>query len=224
MRTRSIVTYILVAVLLLSCRNKEERSAPAANMERLVSALSPGQLDALQKWTYSGQGNTWYKGSLEQVITTARYEERNDSQILTVRKPEAFIKDFQLDISIEQRLHGLTLVKSVDTCFFISEDVFIGPYRWTTLDCSSDTVFRQGDPFRFFQELTQFKDSLRVVKMERGPDGIIYFDLQEDWVLTYLPEGSTAPLGKELREALARGEMIGKNWNLRKLSSPRAER
>lgn len=214
---RAIRLLILLGVIasVLSCENREEGNAARANAERVISALTPEWLTAFAQWTYSGKGNVWYKGSLAQVETTTRFEERSDSIILTVRKPEAFIKEFQLDIPLERRLHGLTLVKSVDTCFFISEDALIGPYRWTTLDCATDTVFKQGNPFSFFRELTRLKDSLGIVQTERAPTGSIRFYLQDGSVLTYSPEGTAGATKKEA----AGGEEIDKNWSLR----PRAE-
>lgn len=199
---------LVVCAFLASCGGAEEQRPERVAAERVISALTPERLAALQQWTYSGTGNAWYKGSLSQVETTARFEERNDSLILTIRKPAPFIRDFQLDIPVEERLHGLTLIQSVDTCFFISEDALIGPYRWTTLDCSTDTVFKRGNPFRFFRDLTKLKDSLGIVKMERGPEEMLRFYLQEHWVLTYRPGGATEG-----------GEMIRENWYLRKAAT-----
>ena len=193
----------------LSCRDRGDGNTARANAERVISALTPERLHSFGQWTYAGKGNVWFKGSLAQVETTTRFEERADSIILTVRKPVAFIKEFQLDIPVEDRLHGLTLVKSVDTCFFISEDAIIGPYRWTTLDCATDTVFKQGNPFSFFRSLTQLKDSLGIVQTEQGRAGAIRFYLQDGSVLTYSP-GGTAGGEKEGGS----GEPIDKNWSL----------
>jgi hypothetical protein len=208
-----LLTPIILCAFLASCGGAGEQKPGRVAAEKVISAMTPERLAALQQWTYSGTGNAWYKGSLSQVETTARFEERNDSLILTIRKPAPFIRDFQLDIPVEERLHGLTLIQSVDTCFFISEDALIGPYRWTTLDCSTDTVFKRGNPFRFFQDLTQWKDSLGIEKMERGTEEVIRFYLQEDWVLMYRPEG-VAARGEE--EAAGSGEMIREHWYLRK--------
>lgn len=212
MRTLLLFCFSSVIVWSLSCRDRGEANTARANTERVISALTPERLTAFGQWTYSGKGNVWFKGSMAQVETTTRFEERNDSLILTVRKPEAFIKEFQLDIPLERRLHGLTLVKSVDTCFFISEDALIGPYRWTTLDCATDTVFRQGNPFSFFRELTQLKDSLGIVQTEQGGTGAIRFYLQDGSVLTYSPEGAAGGTNEEA----GRGERIDKNWSLRR--------
>ena len=106
MRYLFLFSVSCLVVLFLSCGNKEEREAKAA-AEKVIDALTPERLEAFGQWAYSGQGNVWYQGSIEQVETTARYETRNDSLILTVRKPKAFIEDFQLDIPLDSRLHGL---------------------------------------------------------------------------------------------------------------------
>lgn len=208
--------FIVVCAFLASCSSAEEQEPGRVAAERVISAMTPDRLAILQQWTYSGTGNTWYKGSLAQVETTARFEERNDSLILTIRKPAPFIRDFQLDIPVEERLHGLTLIRSVDTCFFISEDALIGSYRWTTLDCSTDTVFRKGNPFRFFRDLTQLKDSLGIEKMEQGPEEVVRFYLADSWVLTFRPEG--VPAGGEGKD-VGSGEMIRENWYLRKAAT-----
>lgn len=214
---RPILLFCLYCVFLLflSCGNKEERAGKAA-AEKVIEAITPARLTAFGQWAYLGAGNVWYKGPIAQVETTTRFEERNDSLILTVRKPEAFIKEFQLDIPLEGRLQGLTLVKSTDTCFFISEDALIGGYRWTSLDCSVDTVFKRGNPFLFFRDLTQFKDAHGIQAIEHLGGKAIQFFLADGYVLTYLPVGAVAGLDKKWQEELDRGEMIEDNWNLRR--------
>lgn len=217
---RLFILFVFVACL-ASCRDKVGSKTAEARAEGVIRALTPERLAAFQQWAYSGKGNVWYKGSQAQAETTARFEERNDSMILAVRKPDAFIREFQLDIPLESRLHGLTLVKSVDTCFFISEDALIGGYRWTTLDCSVDTVFRSGNPFLFFRDLTRFKDSLAIVEVDHANAHFIQFYFADGYVLTYLPKGSVADLEQRWQDELGRGEMIEKNWNLRQYNKLR---
>lgn len=209
-----------MVVLFLSCGNREERAAKAA-AESVINAMTPERLATFGQWTYSGRGGFWYKDSLGKIGSTTRFVERNDSLILTVKQPAQFIKDFQLDIPVEERLNGLTLIKSVDTCFFISEDALIGGYRWTTLDCSVDTVFRSGNPFLFFRDLTRFKDSLGIVEVDHAEAHFIQFYLADGYVLTYLPKGSVADWEKRWQDEFARGEMIEKNWNLRQYNKLR---
>lgn len=210
-----VLALVGIIIFAISCKSKGDNAAKAS-AEKVIDALTPERLNTFGQWAFSGQGNVWYKGSIEQVETTARYEERNDSLILAVRKPEAFINDFELDIPIDSRLHGLTLIQSVDTCIFISEDALIGGYRWTTLDCSMDTVFKRGNPFSFFKDLTRFKDSLGIQGIEHPGDKIIQLYLTDGWVLTYLPNGSAAGLEKRQQDEPGRGEKIRDNWYLRR--------
>lgn len=215
-----LFTVSWVLLLLTSCGNKEEREAKT-NAEKVIEALTPERLATFKQWTYSDRGGFWYKDTLGKTGSTTRYAERNDSLILTVKQPAQFIRDFELDIPIEERLNGLTLIKSVDTCFFISEDAIIGGYRWTTLDCSVDTVFKRGNPFFFFRDLTRFKDAHDIQGIEHLGDKVIQFYLADGWVLTYLPGGSAAGLDKEWQEELGRGELIEEHWNLRRYNKLR---
>lgn len=217
---RLFLLFVLIACL-TSCGDKDGSKAAEARAEGVINALTPERLNTFQQWTYSERGGFWYKDSLGKIGSTTRFVERNDSLILTVKQPAQFIKDFQLDIPVEERLNGLTLIKSVDTCFFISEDALIGGYRWTTLDCSVDTVFRSGNPFLFFRDLTRFKDSLAIVEVDHANAHFIQFYFADGYVLTYLPKGSVAGLEKKWQEELDRGEMIKKNWNLRQYNKLR---
>lgn len=214
---RRLYTGILISTVVaaVACGNKEGNTV-RARAEKVIEALTPERLSTFEQWTYSDKAGVWYKDSLGKPGSISRFAERNDSLILTVGRPAQFIRDFQLDIPIEERLNRLTLVKTADTCIFISEDALIGGYRWTTLDCSVDTVFKKGNPFLFFGDLTRFKDSLGIRAIEHPSGKAIEFYLADGWLLTYLPEGAVAGLEKQWQEDLKRGEMIESNWNLRR--------
>jgi hypothetical protein len=215
MKRLYVLAIMAIVLFAVACWSKEDKAAKAA-AERVIDALTPERLSTFGQWTYSEKAGVWYKDSLGKPGSISRFAERNDSLILTVGRPAQFIQDFQLDIPVEARLSGLTLVKTADTCIFISEDALIGGYRWTTLDCSVDTIFKRGNPFTFFGDLTRFKDSLGIQGIEHPGGQAIEFYLVDGWVLTYLPEEVVAGLDKKRQEELKRGEMIEKEWNLRR--------
>ena len=222
--------FILFLIILIICNCSINRRISDSEIEirakKIAAQFDSTNIDIFKTWGFMhrGQSGVWFKNSGDSSLYRCIYNDLGDSSKLSVIEQEYFIKDFGVDlfydtaywrINIWKQSNGLIKIIGVNNH---GQDVLL----ITNVD--KDSIFKQLDTFEKFKDLTELKDSLKIIGINyyERLGGFIQFYLSPYHILTYIP--SYDLLNPEYKQIwideFDKGTMIQKHWNLRKLEKP----
>jgi|GEM_PF-1495109 len=222
-----LITVILILIS-ISCSMTNRISDEEIEKRALIIADSfdSTNIDRFKTWDYVARGiaGFWLRNSGDSSLYSCVYFDFGDSTILSVTNQEDFLKDFEINLPYDTAYWRISFNKQPDNLIRIigvnnhGRDIIIKD------KLSPDSIFNSIDPFETFSELTDLKDSLKIIGIKNYVrlGGFIQFYLSAYHVLTYIPDiDSLNPKYKQIWiKEFDKGRMINKHWNLRKLEKP----
>jgi hypothetical protein len=223
---------VFVGLIYFSCSNSkysdENIKIKAINITNKLDSVI---IKTFYTWSFGNRGNfEIFTKNSENADSgfysySCFYFKNTDTIKFTINRIGNFVKDFPCNINIDTS-------KYYEAYFFKINDSTIRISGVSKKDNSNiilsesvlKTVFKSTDPFEHFKNLSNLKDSLKILGAFHRPDigNFIQFYLSSQHILTYLPDSlNLSPQFNNfwLKEFKA-GESIKKNWNLRKLDAP----
>jgi len=221
--------YFILTIFFFACNSQvSDNDAPISDHDaeekaiKLSKQLDSKTLNTLKKWNYFTRGgDNWQKISGDSVLYTCVYFASPDTTTFMVYRPERFIVDFPCSFSFDTlnywrfsfkkyNDHSINIV-GVDKN---GRDITLATKQ------ELNNLFTQSNPFAKLDSLNKLKDSLRIIgyhsNSKKGFGYFIQFYISREYILTYLPD-STHFDNDLLKKEFAKGKMINKNWNFRKI-------
>lgn len=192
----------------------------------IADSFDSTNIDKFKSWDYVARGKAgfWLRNSGDSNLYSVVYFDFGDSTILSVTNQEDFLKDFEINLPFDTAYWRISFNKQPDDHIRIigvnnhGKDIIIKDR------ILPDSIFNNIDPFATFKDLTDLKDSLKIIGIKHYDrlGGFIQFYLSAYHILTYIPDiDSLNPKYKQFWiQEFNKGGMINKHWNLRKLEKP----
>jgi hypothetical protein len=206
-----------------SCNDSASPAMMKKKAAKITELLNDSTVKIFHEWNYGERGDYgfWTKISGDSNSYTCWYLKK-DTAYLRVYKPFNFINDFPTNYSFDTatfwqfnfvEYHGnIIRVQTID---------HQGRKNFTDISKPVEQIFFKQNPFDKFNSLTLLKDSLGVHNISYQPriGNFVEFWLSAQCELIYLPDSLwiTPASKKYWMEDFAKGEMIKKNWNFRKI-------
>jgi hypothetical protein len=194
---------------------------------KLTSQIDKSSIETFKNWNLQTRGNAeiWSKISFEDNDYSCTYLKYNDTTRIIIGSFENFQKDFPYSIDIDStRYFRAIFFKFNQTKIKVLVTDKNGKDTILNKETELKKVFKKSDPFIYFNNLSKLKDSLGIIRSLYRPDigDFIQFYLSPENVLTYMPEKlNLNPKYKDVwLKEFAKGKIIKRNWNLRKLERP----
>lgn len=222
-----LLTSILI-IFLLSC--SDSRTSPKTVEQkagRITNRLDSSSISIFYKWNYTprGKAEIWSKKSFDSILYSCIYIQFPDTIELRVSQLSSFLKEFPCKISVDTaKYRKVDFLKSIDDNVKIVGIDDFGENHILEQKAAITKLFGASNPFEKLSELSKLKDSLEVfgITSKQHLGNFIQFYLSSEYILTYLPNDlNLNPQFEDVwRKEFARGKIIKKNWNLRKLPHP----
>lgn len=228
MRNYSKILLLIVLTTFFAC---SERKLTDVEIEskalKLTSQINKSIIETFKNWSFETRGNAeiWSKISFDNYDYICIYLKYNDTIRITIGSFTNFQKDFPYSIDIDStKYHRAIFFKFNQNKIKVLVTDKNGKDTILNKETELKKVFKNSDPFRYFNNLSKLKDSLGIIRSLYRPDigNFIQFYLSPENVLTYMPEKlNLNPKYKDVwLKEFAKGKTIKRNWNLRKLEKP----
>jgi len=230
MRTSKLIFLTFILSLIWGCNNSElSEKEVETRAKKITQQLNENNIEVFHNWRfeYRGKGEIWTKRRENRNDYQAYYFNENGKQSFMIFPRELKSSEYPILIDMDtSKYHSNIWFSRLD-----NGKIEISPtLSDTTKLVASDNyyekdVFGSKNPFEDLKRLSDLKDELEIVSVfhsENLGEFVQFYITYED-VLTYIPdELNINPIYKEhYLEEFKRGEMIKKNWNLRRLENPK---
>ncbi len=219
-----IIFTAFVLTILFSCKDtKTSDKQIELKAIAITNKLDKNSIDTFKHWSYGTRGQAEIWGKLDSPSYSCFFFNKDTLEIF-VGQIENFKRDFpfsrSIDTSIFQRANFKKLndteIKVMAKTNFGRDTVLIDKINLTDF-------FLINNPFKRIENLSNFKDGLGILGTFYRPDigNFIQFYLSRRHILTYLPDDLYIdPKFKNVwLDYFSSGNIINKNWNLRKLET-----
>ena len=222
-----ILTAVCIS-LLFACNKAPVSDADIESKARLaIEGLDSATIEIFKTWHYRSRGQSvdvWTKNREDSAGYRVILLHNPDYTELFVMGASNFHKDFPIALELDtvkywrcnfKQEGSLTSISAIDTT---GKDITYKDLYKT------EELFPIKDPFAYFLQLSQIKDSLGILEIFHKPElgDFIEFYISPQHVLTYIPDTST--IDPRFRQVwinkFAKGETINNVWNLRKVDRP----
>jgi hypothetical protein len=225
----------ILTIFLITFSACSDSKLPDKNIElkamNIAEKIDSTNIQTLYEWGIGHRGNadifTKYSDSSSQYIDkySCFYYEDTDSTEITIREFANFSKDFPNDILIDTSKYYLVEISKYNNASLRIVGVEKnGHDEILTQNIPLNKIFATIDPFDKLKKLSDLKKSLGILQSSYRPDigNFIQLYLSQEYILTYLPDNNNLnPQFKSVwLKEFAKGRVIKKNWNLRKLDIP----
>jgi len=192
---------------------------------KLIARLDDSLLYAFHDWNYFYRGiDYWDKNYRDSSFFRCGYSNKDNTSYLYVQNPYNFNVEFPCSFEIDtSKYYQYTFKLSKDTIVGIIGVNNEGKDIPLLINGSLNNLFNHRNPFSIIGRLSLMVDSfgIRNISYWKGGD-CIEFTLSDQHVLTYIADSLmfVQSAGDYSIQELAKGKMIKKGWNLRKLERP----
>jgi hypothetical protein len=224
---RNIVNIILVAAILflfIQCSDSASPAKMKRNAIRITELIDDSTIETFHEWNYGERGDygLWTKLAGDTAYYTCGYFQKKDTAYLRVYRPFRFVNDFPANYSFDtSKFWQFGFVEYKGRIIRVETVGHHGGDNFTAISQPVGQIFFKQNPFDKLASLTALKYVLGVhsISYWPGSGNFVEFWLSAQYKLTYLPDNLRLDSAskKFWEQDFAQGEMIKKNWNLRKV-------
>lgn len=225
MRVKYLITLIAIvlSVSILACSpTKPSAKDVEIQAQKIAQRFDSNTMELFKDWNYSKRG-MWYRIVDDSVAYSCAYGMDGDTIKLRISlsNQAVFMHDFPSTYSFDTSRYNSIYCSKYKGTIKIKASDNQGHDHLLTSKLKYDSLFKSADPFGKISKLYQLRDSFdfREITYRKRLGNFIQFYLYPQYKLTYLPDDLWIdPQFKNVWfSEFAKGKMIKKNWNLRKL-------